>query len=111
MGSRFKKSVISENVRKSLSKWQRRVKKKHSSSYELLNENSTTSLESMLDGIIMDNSNSHCALISEEGSSSGTKDICHYHVDDENAPFPSYEVDHNHDVNDDLSPPLPTPLC
>lgn len=82
MGSRFKKSVISENVRKSLSKWQRRVKEKQSSSYALLSATSTTSttsLESLMYG--MDSSNP-CGLVSEEGSSSGTNDICLSNLDD-----------------------------
>lgn len=112
MGSRFKKTVISESVRKSLSKWQRRVKEKQSSSYELLNTSTTTSLESLLHG--MDNSN-HSDLISEieEGSSSGIKDICHSNFDDvsmiqSNAKIPSYDEDyhdHYHDVKHDLPPP------
>lgn len=72
MGSRFKKTVISESVRKSLSKWQRRVKEKQSSSYELLNTSTTTSLESLQYGT--DNA-SASALIGEidEGSSAGRK--------------------------------------
>jgi mlo protein len=103
MGSRFKKSVISENVRKSLSKWQRRVKEKQSSSYELLNSTTTTSLESWQNG--MENEN---ALISEieEGSSSGIKDICFSNFDD--VPLsPNYdEDDHDHDVKyDEFSTP------
>ncbi|XP_027362691.1 MLO-like protein 4 [Abrus precatorius] len=109
MGSRFKKSVISENVRKSLSKWQRRVKEKdrQSPSHALLNPTSTTSLGSLLYG--MDKSNSQ---ITEKGSSSGTKDICLYHhLNDDvsetqrNAAFPSYEDDHHHNANDDSSIP------
>ncbi|TKY70330.1 MLO protein 4 [Spatholobus suberectus] len=106
MGSRFKKTVVSENVRKSLSKWQRRVKDRQSSSHALL---TTTSLSSLLYGTNKSNS---CASISEEGSSSGTKDICLSYLDhvsktQGNAPFPSYEDDHDHDrdVNDDSSPP------
>lgn len=112
MGSRFKKTVISESVRKSLSKWQRRVKEKQSSSYELLNTSTTTSLESLLHGA--DNASSS-ALISEieEGISSGTKDICHYNFDDvpmiqSNAKIPSYDGDyhdHDHNVKHDLHPP------
>ena len=108
MGSRFKKSVVSENVRKSLSKWQRRVKDRQSSSYALLSATSTTSSsDPML--YEMDKSN-HSALICEEGSSSGTKDICFPHFDDvskaqRNGPFPSHEDHHDHDVNDDSSPP------
>ncbi|XP_012574414.1 MLO-like protein 4 isoform X2 [Cicer arietinum] len=83
MGSRLKKSVISENVRKSLSKWHRRVKAKRSSSYALLTKTSPTSLDFLLYGI--DNSNSNkSAFISEteEGSSSGTKDNSLSNLDD-----------------------------
>ncbi|XP_022751467.1 MLO-like protein 4 [Durio zibethinus] len=48
MGSRFKKAVVSENVRDSLSKWKRRVKEKQGSSVALLRESrSTSSLDSM----------------------------------------------------------------
>ncbi|XVE82472.1 hypothetical protein DITRI_Ditri16bG0007400 [Diplodiscus trichospermus] len=49
MGSRFKKAVVSENVRESLSKWKRRVKKeKQGSLIGLLKEShSTSSLDSM----------------------------------------------------------------
>lgn len=109
MGSRFKKSVIPENVRKSLSEWQRRVKDRRNSSYALLTATSTTS-DSML--YETDKSN-YCALTSEEGSSSGTKDICFSHMDDvsinqRNETFPSCEDHHDHDVKDDSSsPPLP----
>ncbi|CAJ2646612.1 unnamed protein product [Trifolium pratense] len=105
MGSRFKKSVISENVRKSLSKWQKRVKEKQSSSYELLNTTTTTSLESWHNG--MDNANVS-TLISEteEGNSSGIKDICFSNFDDRPL-SPSYdEDDHDHDVKyDEFSTP------
>ncbi|XP_061367745.1 MLO-like protein 4 [Gastrolobium bilobum] len=100
MGSKFKKSVVSENVRKSLSKWQRRVKDRQSSSSPLLTATSTTSSNSS-------------ALITEEGSSSGSKDICLSHLDDvsmiqRNAPFSRYEEDHHdhdHDLKDNSSPP------
>ncbi|XVF59792.1 hypothetical protein PTKIN_Ptkin07bG0304300 [Pterospermum kingtungense] len=48
MGSRFKKAVISENVRESLSKWKRRVKSKQGSSVSgLRGSRSTSSLDSM----------------------------------------------------------------
>ncbi|KAH1224015.1 MLO-like protein 4 [Glycine max] len=105
MGSRFKKTVVSENVRKSLSKWQRRVKEKQSSTCAVLTTTSPSSLNSLMYGT--DKSNSR-ASISEEGSSSGTKDICLSYLDHVsktkgNAPFPSYENDH--DVIHDSSPP------
>ncbi|CAJ1930423.1 unnamed protein product [Sphenostylis stenocarpa] len=109
MGSRFKKTVVSENVRKSLSKWQRRVKEKQSSSYAVLAAASPTSISSFISG-------SDNALISEEGSSSGTKDIYLSYLDhgsrtQANASFSSYENDyhdqdhHHHHIIDDLSPP------
>ena len=59
-------------------------------------------------------SNSHVS-ISEEGSSSGTKDICLSYLDHHvpktqgNAPFLSYENDHDQDhevINDSSPPPL-----
>lgn len=50
MGAKFKKTVVSENVRKSLHGWQRRVKAKQSSSTNsnLLALPSTTSLGSSM---------------------------------------------------------------
>lgn len=48
MGSRFKKTVVSENVRKSLHGWQRRVKARHNgASFALLTAPSTSSLSSL----------------------------------------------------------------
>ncbi|KAL5557541.1 hypothetical protein UlMin_039777 [Ulmus minor] len=63
MGSRFKKSLVSENVRKSLFGWQRRVKAKHArstatSTTPLLNHNSTSTTPT---------------TISLEGSSTGSQ--------------------------------------
>lgn len=110
MGSRFKKTVISENVRKSLSKWQRRVKEKQSSAYEILNTSTTTSLESLMHG--MDNYTSALIRETQEGSSSRTKDVCFSNIDDvtmihSNAEFSSYDEDHHdHDVKYDLSSSL-----
>ncbi|KAF8035449.1 hypothetical protein BT93_C1467 [Corymbia citriodora subsp. variegata] len=49
MGSKFKKSVISESVRTSLHGWHRRAKAKRSSSTPLLSMASVTSLDSMAD--------------------------------------------------------------
>ncbi|KAE8010632.1 hypothetical protein FH972_006987 [Carpinus fangiana] len=67
MGSRFGKSVISENVRESLTGWQRRVKAKHGSSVGLLSATATLSSGSVGDEmeIIHD-----LASDSMEGSSS-----------------------------------------
>ncbi|GLT57407.1 hypothetical protein SLA2020_303820 [Shorea laevis] len=49
MGSRFKKSLLSENVRKSLTGWQRRVKGRHGSSVALLSATATSSPGSLED--------------------------------------------------------------
>ncbi|KVI02903.1 Mlo-related protein [Cynara cardunculus var. scolymus] len=52
MGSRFKKTIVSENVRESLHTWRRRVKAKHQhdSTFTLLpTTSSTMSLDSMVD--------------------------------------------------------------
>ncbi|KAJ7953140.1 MLO-like protein [Quillaja saponaria] len=68
MGSRFKKSVISENVRKSLSTWKRRVKDRQSPSAALLSAASTPSADSV--GYNMQKLSDY-ASINEEGSSSG----------------------------------------
>ena len=53
MGSRFKKSIVSENVRKSLHGWQRKVKARHGGPpfTHLTATTSTTSLDSVLDEI------------------------------------------------------------
>ncbi|KAK7406827.1 hypothetical protein VNO78_08461 [Psophocarpus tetragonolobus] len=107
MGSRFKKTVVSENVRKSLSKWQRRVKEKQNTSCALQTGTSPTSLSSFMHGT--DRSNSR-ASISEEGSSSGSKDIClsfldHMSKSQRNTPLSRNENDHDqdHDVIHDPS--------
>lgn len=107
MGSRFKKSVISENVRKSLSKWQRRVKGRHSSAATPV----TTSPELMMYEAV--NLNEY-AVNSEEGSSSGTKDSCFSHdYDDASASetlrieaLPNYQNYQEHDIERDSSPSL-----
>ncbi|XP_076957485.1 MLO-like protein 4 [Bidens hawaiensis] len=52
MGSRFKKTIVSENIRESLHTWRRRVKAKHKhdSTFTLLpTTSSTMSLDSMVD--------------------------------------------------------------
>ncbi|KAK7309366.1 hypothetical protein RJT34_06030 [Clitoria ternatea] len=90
MGSRFKKTVIAENVRKSLSKWQRRVKARQNCSNSVFNAASTSS-SSTLGSLIygMEKSNSR-GLTREEGSSSGTKAMCVSHYE-RNASFPHNE--------------------
>ncbi|WVZ12210.1 hypothetical protein V8G54_016740 [Vigna mungo] len=96
-------TVVSENVRKSLSKWQRRVKERQSYSSALLTATSAASISSFICG-------NERGLITEEGSSSGTKDICLSYLDhvsrtQADASFPSYEND-PHDIIHDSSPPL-----
>ena len=74
MGSQFKKSVVSENVRKSLSKWHRRVKGRQISSTS--GTTTTTTTVTMLSHLMtseMVNSNFN-VINSEEGRSSGTKE-------------------------------------
>ncbi|KAG2696454.1 hypothetical protein I3760_07G060000 [Carya illinoinensis] len=66
MGSRFRKSLISESVRDSLTGWQRRVKAKHGSTVALLNETTTFSDSPAHEIVRLDES----AINSMEGSSS-----------------------------------------
>ncbi|KAE8655023.1 spartin-like [Hibiscus syriacus] len=47
MGSKFKSGLVSENVRRSLSKWKRRVQEKQSASNSVRESPSTSSLDSM----------------------------------------------------------------
>ena len=105
MGSRFKKSVISEDVRKSLSKWQRRVKDKQSSSAAFLSATSTPSSDFVLCGIDKLDCN---ASNSEEGSFSGTKDISLSHVENVSEiqrieELPCDKEYHDDGVEDELS--------
>jgi len=72
-GVKVQEDLVSENVRKSLSKWQRRVKQRQSYSSALLPATSPTS-------IMYGNDR---ASISAEGSSLGTKDICLSYLDHE----------------------------
>lgn len=67
MGSRFKKSVVSENVRESLSGWKRRVKARQSTSSKtgLLSSSSTSTAAFSSDSSKVDSSSSN----SVEGSS------------------------------------------
>ncbi|KAK3224339.1 hypothetical protein Dsin_011364 [Dipteronia sinensis] len=79
MGSRLKRSVVSQNVRTSLSHWQRRVRAKKSIPVGLLSVASTASLESMEDDV---NKFDNFASSSNEGSSSmGFKDMSVMHRD------------------------------
>lgn len=78
MGSKFKKSVISENVRKSLHGWHKRVKARQDrSSYNLMSAASTTSLDSMVDE--MDNNIDGTTSISMEDRSSRFENVSLVH--------------------------------
>ncbi|KAF8405062.1 hypothetical protein HHK36_009959 [Tetracentron sinense] len=80
MGSRFKKSVVSENVRKSLHGWHRRAKKsrQNNSTVALATATTNTSLDfdSMLDEM---EEIGNAATSSMEGSSSRFEDISILH--------------------------------
>lgn len=49
MGSRLKRSVVSENVRKSLTQWKKRVRAKQGAAVGLLSMASTSSSDSLVD--------------------------------------------------------------
>ncbi|EXC35341.1 MLO-like protein 4 [Morus notabilis] len=82
MGSRFKRTVISEGVRRSLSGWKRRVKARHStphttpllSSTPTTTTTTTTSSDSVLSGT---HRSDDFASTSTEGSSSGVHNTSH----------------------------------
>ncbi|CAK9161640.1 unnamed protein product [Ilex paraguariensis] len=102
MGSRFKKSIVSESVRRSLHGWRRRVKAKRGDSpYTLVNVTSTTSLDSMVD----DRTDS-VASSNMEGSSSRREDtsstISHEHA--------SFEQSQTHEISPG-DERLQIPLC
>ncbi|KAM6540517.1 hypothetical protein CsatB_004964 [Cannabis sativa] len=73
MGSRFKKTVITDSVRKSLMGWQRRVKAKHSQSTTplLVSDAATSSSESLMTESIR--TGDDFATTSTEGSSTGSR--------------------------------------
>ena len=73
MGSRFKKSVMTENVRTSLVRWQRRVKARNGTS-------SVALLSAAPDSVVHDVGRiDDFAINSEEGSSSGVRDTSFSH--------------------------------
>lgn len=84
MGSRFKKTVVSDNVRKSLSGWQRRVKARHAASYNSttpLLTSATTSSDSVVTESV--HNSDDFASTSTEGSSSGAHNKNFPHEKDE----------------------------
>lgn len=89
MGSKFKKSVISENVRRSLHVWHKRVKARQDRSlYNLMSAASTTSLDSMVDE--MNNNIDGTASISTEERSSRFENVSLVHDQTYQLPI-SYE--------------------
>ncbi|KAH7566263.1 hypothetical protein JRO89_XS08G0127600 [Xanthoceras sorbifolium] len=93
MGSRLKRSVVSQNVRTSLSHWQRRVRAKKSSSIGLMSTASTTSLESMADDLKKLDDN--FASSSNEGSSSMAfkgMSVMHQNTSGSDGPTPIFEL-------------------
>ncbi|KAI4327747.1 hypothetical protein L6164_020173 [Bauhinia variegata] len=89
MGSKFKKPVVSENVRKSLSKWQRRVKERQGSPAALPRGRSTASDSGVHE---MDESSSDHSISKEEGSTSGTKHVSFSHDYDQSLEGQTHEV-------------------
>ncbi|PON53457.1 Mlo-related protein [Parasponia andersonii] len=103
MGSRFKKTVLSDNVRKSLHGWQRRVKAKHAShaTTPLLSAGRISSSDSVVTESMHYITGDGFASTSTEGSSSGAhnyKNVQHWtaegqtyeilaHGDSENSQF------------------------
>ncbi|KAJ4714172.1 MLO-like protein [Melia azedarach] len=89
MGSRLKRSVISENVRTSLSTWKKRARAKQRSSIGLLSATSTTSLDSLIDDM---NKIDDFTSTSVEESSSTAKDSSVLHQDTSGSKHPIFEV-------------------
>lgn len=98
MGSRYKKTIMSENVRESLHTWQRRVKAKHRHDLLLPATSSTMSLDSMVDNDNDDDDDDEIVTISSphafiNESQSQTLEVSAH---DENV----YSVPVVHDDND-----------
>ncbi|KAL6345428.1 hypothetical protein AAG906_015911 [Vitis piasezkii] len=93
MGSRFKKTIMSENVRKSLHGWQRRVKARHSGApFPLLTATSTSSLSSLCPLEDEMDRTDHVASSSKEGSYSILEDTSTPYQPVSLAQSPSFEV-------------------
>ncbi|RVX16732.1 MLO-like protein 4 [Vitis vinifera] len=93
MGSRFKKTIMSENVRKSLHGWQRRVKARHSGApFPLLTATSTSSLSSLCPLEDEMDRTDHGASSSKEGSYSILEDTSTPYQPVSLAQSPSFEV-------------------
>jgi mlo protein len=103
MGSRFRKSVISENVRISLSRWQRRVKARNSSPNVALLGATTTSLDSMVHET---GRNDDFASNRVEGSSSGVQNTSFSHQQASMSKDQIYELSPNDTTQVMISGPL-----
>ncbi|PON89352.1 Mlo-related protein [Trema orientale] len=92
MGSRFKKTVISDNVRKSLHGWHRRVKAKHAShaTTPLLSAGTTSSSDSVVTESMHYITGDDFASTSTEGSSSGANN--YKNVQHRTAEGQTYEI-------------------
>lgn len=115
MGSRYNKSVVSKNVRNSLTGWQRRVKAKNASSISLLSAGTTASQDSTehdkgkTDDCVpnsMEGSTARdqapslsCQQTSLENLLCGHSQIYAHHSSDDDDPD---SHDDDSDVNDDL---------
>ncbi|KAL2520354.1 MLO-like protein 4 [Forsythia ovata] len=107
MGSKFKKAIISENVRRSLHGWRRKVKtRQESPAFTLLTATSTASLDSMVDEV----QTIHETVSTEESSAEHDQNIVsgqdvsteHCHTDEISpsneklqVPFSSPPLDNN----------------
>ncbi|KDO71251.1 hypothetical protein CISIN_1g0092231mg, partial [Citrus sinensis] len=106
MGSRFKRSVVSENVRVSLGNWKKRVRAKQSASVGLVSAASNSSSDSLVDNMNkMDDFTSGAGSISMEGSCSIVKDPSILNQDTsapEHSLHSSHSCDTDLDDHDDL---------
>ncbi|XP_062102705.1 MLO-like protein 4 [Humulus lupulus] len=106
MGSRFKKTVISDNVRKSLLGWRRRVKARHTMSQTsttplIPSEAATSSSDSVMTESVR--TGDDFATTSTEGSSAGSRIINLPHQRAEEGERTTYEI------NPENSDQLPSP--
>ncbi|KAL9464671.1 hypothetical protein AB3S75_002304 [Citrus x aurantiifolia] len=100
MGSRFKRSVVSENVRVSLGNWKKRVRAKQSASIGLVSAASNSSSDSLVDNMNkMDDFTSGAGSISMEGSCSIVKDPS---ILNQDTSAPEHSLHSNHSCDTDL---------
>lgn len=100
MGSRWKRSVVSENVRVSLGNWKKRVRAKQSASVGLVSAASNSSSDSLVDNMNkMDDFTSGAGSISMEGSCSMVKDPS---ILNQDTSAPEHSLHSNHSCDTDL---------